>query len=268
MPTTLFTNMRLFEGKCAGLSEPDNVLVKSNTIAKISRIQSRRIAAPKRALSTVAAALDAGTNRCASPYCPFRYVVVDVHDGRQQLYDAAPGQGGQRRSDGWLYCRSRRGCNTFGLKRAIDEGFTAGPSIRPSGALISQTSGHCDFRILHDLPRSTGDKLHFSEELGFTAITDGEPEVLRRVRERLMRGASQVKLTAGGGVSSDFDPLDVSQFTEEEIHAAAKAAADWGTYVAVHAYTPRAIQESISAGVKCIEHGQPIDEPTAKLMAE
>jgi len=83
-----------------------------------------------------------------------------------------------------------------------------------------------------------------------------------------MQGASQVKLTAGGGVASPFSPLDVSTFTLEELRAAVEAAENWGTYVAVHAYTPAAIQRSIEAGVKCIEHGHLMDEDTAKLMAE
>jgi imidazolonepropionase-like amidohydrolase len=77
-----------------------------------------------------------------------------------------------------------------------------------------------------------------------------------------------LKLAAGGGVSSDYDPLDVSQYTEAEFHAAVEAAENWGTYVAVHAYTPHAIQTAIHAGVKCIEHGQLMDEATAQLMAK
>jgi imidazolonepropionase-like amidohydrolase len=83
-----------------------------------------------------------------------------------------------------------------------------------------------------------------------------------------MQGASQIKLTAGGGVASPFSPLDVSTFTEAELRAAVEAAENWGTYVATHAYTPAAIQRSIAAGVKCIEHAHLIDEDTAKLMAD
>ena len=119
-----------------------------------------------------------------------------------------------------------------------------------------------------DLPRSDGAPLHFTERLGFAAIADGRPEMLRRVREQLMRGASQIKLMAGGGVASDYDPLDVTQFTEDEIRAAVEAAEDWGTYVTVHAYTPDAIQSAIAAGVRCIDHGQLADEDTARMMAE
>jgi imidazolonepropionase-like amidohydrolase len=83
-----------------------------------------------------------------------------------------------------------------------------------------------------------------------------------------MRGASQIKLMAGGGVASDYDPLDVSQYTEDEIQAAVKAASDWGTYVTVHAYTPVAIKNAMAAGVKCIDHGQLADEESARLMQE
>ena len=89
-----------------------------------------------------------------------------------------------------------------------------------------------------------------------------------RVREQLMLGATQIKLTAGGGVASPHSPLDVSTFTEPELRAAVEAAENWGTYVTVHAYTPATIQRAIAAGVKCIEHGHLMDEPTAKLMAE
>jgi hypothetical protein len=70
-----------------------------------------------------------------------------------------------------------------------------------------------------------------------------------RVREQLMQGASQIKLTAGGGVSSPFSPIDVTTFTEAELRAAVEAAENWGTFVATHAFTPAAIRRSIAAGV-------------------
>lgn len=83
-----------------------------------------------------------------------------------------------------------------------------------------------------------------------------------------MQGASQIKLMAGGGISSAYDPLDVTQYTESELRAAVEAAENWGTYVTVHAYTSRAIQQAIRAGVKCIDHGQLIDEKNVQLMVE
>jgi imidazolonepropionase-like amidohydrolase len=73
---------------------------------------------------------------------------------------------------------------------------------------------------------------------------------------------------AGGGVASPYNPIESTQYTEAEMRAAVEAAENWGTYVTVHAYTPHAIRQAVAAGVKCIEHGQLIDEPTAQLLAE
>jgi imidazolonepropionase-like amidohydrolase len=157
---------------------------------------------------------------------------------------------------------------SFSLKRAIDEGLLPGPRIYPSGAMITITGGHGDFRQLSDLPRTVGGALSRVEQIGGSMIADSPDEVRLRVREQLMQGASQIKLTAGGGVASPFSPLDVTTFTEAELRAAVEAAENWGTYVATHAYTPASIQRSIAAGVKCIEHGHLMDEETAKLMAE
>lgn len=156
----------------------------------------------------------------------------------------------------------------FGLKKAIDTGIITGPRIFPSGAFLSQTGGHGDFRLPYEVPSDDSKGLSYSERINAAAIADGPDEVLKKAREQLMLGASQLKLMAGGGVSSVYDPLDVSQYTEAEIKAAVDAAENWGTYVTVHAYTPRAIQTAIRSGVKCIDHGQLIDEQTVKLMAE
>ena len=156
----------------------------------------------------------------------------------------------------------------FGLKRAIDEGIVKGPRIYPSGAMITVTSGHGDFRQLTDLPRTIGGMLTRMEQVGGSIVADSPDEVRLRAREQLMQGASQVKLTAGGGVSSPFSPIDVTTFTEPELRAAVEAAENWGTYVAAHAFTPAAIRGAIAAGVKCIEHGFLMDEATARLIAE
>jgi len=152
---------------------------------------------------------------------------------------------------------------SFGLKRAIDEGVLPGPRIYPSGAMISVTSGHGDFRASWEVPRTIGAPASRAEQVGAAMIADGPDEVTVRVREQLMQGASQIKLTAGGGVSSPHSPLDVSTFTEAELRAAVEAAANWGTYVTVHAYTPAAVQRAIAAGVQCIEHAHLMDESTA-----
>jgi imidazolonepropionase-like amidohydrolase len=156
----------------------------------------------------------------------------------------------------------------FEVKARIDRGDVPGPRIWPSGATISQTSGHGDFRTPAERSRRFFGQVSRAEQLGAAFIADGRDEVLTATRENLRNGASQIKLMAGGGVSSDYDPLDVTQYTLDELKAAVEAAEDWNTYVTVHAYTPRAMQRAIAAGVKVIDHGQLADEATAKLMAE
>jgi imidazolonepropionase-like amidohydrolase len=156
----------------------------------------------------------------------------------------------------------------FALKRAIDEGRVAGPRIYPSGAMISQTSGHGDFRMRTDLPRTPQSDFSVAERAGIASIADGEAEVLRSVREQLMLGASQIKIHGGGGVSSSYDPIDTLQYTEAEMRAAVAAASDWGTYVCVHTYTPPAIHRALDCGIRSIEHGQLADEDAARHMAD
>ncbi|MCE8472078.1 amidohydrolase family protein, partial [Rhodovulum sulfidophilum] len=99
-------------------------------------------------------------------------------------------------------------------------------------------------------------------------LADGRAEVLRRTREQLMKGASQIKIMAGGGVSSPYDPIDTAQFLEEEMEAAVRAAADWGTYVCAHVYTADAIKRCLRVGVKSIEHGQLADPETIRMMRD
>lgn len=146
-------------------------------------------------------------------------------------------------------------------------GLAVGPRIWPSGAMISQTGGHGDFRLPNEL-QAIADFFSFSERVGASAIADDPGTVRKRAREQLALGASQIKMIAGGGVSSSFDPLDVTQFSLEEMQAGVGAAENWGTYATVHAYTSRAVQQAIAAGVRAIEHGNLVDEATVKIMTE
>ena len=155
---------------------------------------------------------------------------------------------------------------TFELERAIDEGIVAGPRIYPSGAFLSQSGGHGDFRLRNEVPRGARGCCSSSEYGGAAVIADGEAAVLQGAREQLMLGASQIKIMAGGELFY-HDPLDVTQYTEREIRAAVDAAENWGTYVLAHAYTPRSVQQAIRAGVRSIEHGHLLDEQTVELMA-
>ena len=157
----------------------------------------------------------------------------------------------------------------FGLKRAIDEGLIPGPRIYPSGAFISQTSGHGDLRNAKEThPYWSDAALHPMDAQGWSFVVDGVPEVLKASRENLRKGATQLKVMAGGGIGSDFDPIHSIQFTPDELKAAVQAAADWDTYVTVHIYHAAGIKRALNAGVKCIDHGHLIDEEAMKLLKE
>ncbi len=156
----------------------------------------------------------------------------------------------------------------FGIKQAIDEGTIPGPRIYPSGAFISQTSGHGDLRNKKDMnPNWTGSS-GASQLEGWGYLADGRPQILNAVRENLRQGATQIKVMAGGGISTVFDPIHTIQYTPDELSAAVEAASDWGTYVSVHAYQGDAIKRALLAGAKCIEHGHLIDEEAMKLLKE
>jgi imidazolonepropionase-like amidohydrolase len=267
--TTLFQNVRIFDGRNSALSAPANVLVKDGTIERISstpiavdaNAKVRIIAADGRVL--MPGLIDAHWHAIMAPTPQMTLMTADPN--YLQLLAAREAQATLMR--GFTTVRDLGG-PVFGLKRAIDEGVMVGPRIYPSGAFISQTSGHGDFRFGFEVPRTLGGPLSHSEMTGVAAIADSPDEVRLRAREQLRAGASQIKLMAGGGVASPYNPIESTQYTEPEIRAAVEAAENWGTYVTVHAYTPRAIRQALAAGVKCIEHGQLIDEPTAKLLAD
>lgn len=266
---TLFENVRIFDGKKTALSTPSHVLVKGNIIERISvtpidvaaEMDVRVIRGNGRVL--MPGLIDMHWHAMMVRPTPMVLLASDI--GYSNLLAGVEATATLMR--GFTTVRDLGG-PSFGLKRAIDEGLLPGPRIYPSGAVITITSGHGDFRQISDLPRTIGGMLARVEQLGGSMIADSPDEVRVRAREQLMQGASQIKLTAGGGVASPFSPLDVSTFTEAELRAAVEAAENWGTYVCTHAYTPVSIQRSIAAGVKCIEHGHLMDEATARLMAE
>jgi imidazolonepropionase-like amidohydrolase len=264
---TLFQNVRILDGKSGALSAPSSVLISGNVIERISTApiaaESGVTVIAGGARTLMPGLIDAHWHAMLVRPTPAEAIAGDV--GFNNLVAGAEATDTLMR--GFTTVRDMGG-PSFGLKRAIDLGIVPGPRIYPSGAMITITGGHGDFRQLSDLPRTIGGLLSRMEQIGGSMVADSPDEVRLRTREQLMQGASQIKLTAGGGVSSPFSPIDVSTFTEAELRAAVEAAENWGTYVTVHAFTPTAIQRAIAAGVKCIEHGFLMDETTAKLIAE
>jgi imidazolonepropionase-like amidohydrolase len=264
-PTVLFRNVRVFDGTSGRVTGPSNVLVRGNRIERI---------AANLAPEPAATVID-GNGRVLMPGLIDAHwhtmlvgppVQVAMSADRAYLALVAGVEAQRTLMRGFTSVRDVGG-SSFGLKQAIDDGLVQGPRIFPSGALISVTSGHGDFRDFHALPRTLGEPGSRHDLDGDSAIADTPDEVRVRVREQLMRGASQIKLTAGGGVSSPHSPLDVVTFTEAELRAAVEAAGNWGTYVTVHAYTSEAVRQAVAAGVKCIEHGLLMDEASAQLIA-
>ena len=264
----LFKNVRVFDGKSGALSPPSNVLVRGNRIERISATAITDRPAETTVIdgggrTLMPGLIDAHWHAMLVRPTPAQAMNWDL--GYTTLVAAAEATDTLMR--GFTTVRDLGG-PVFSLKRAIDDGLVAGPRIFPAGAMITVTSGHGDFRSGFELPRMAGAPPSRQEALGASMVADSPDEVRMRVREQLMQGASQIKLTAGGGVASPHSPLDAVTFTEPELRAAVEAAQNWGTYVTVHAYTPESIRRSIAAGVRSIEHGHLMDDATAKLIAE
>ncbi len=157
------------------------------------------------------------------------------------------------------------GGSDWGLKAAFEQGLFEGPRLFISGAPISQTGGHGDFR------KRTQTRFECACCAGISFVSrvaDGLPEVIRATRDELRKGADQIKIMASGGVASQLDPLESLQYREDEIEAVVDEARRWGTYVCAHAYSAEAITRSVRAGVRTIEHGNLVDDAAARLMAE
>jgi imidazolonepropionase-like amidohydrolase len=267
-PQVLFKNVNIFNGTDDRLFENHQLLIEGNLIKAISagEIETR-----------AGATIIDGGGRTLMPGLTDAHVHLMLNDApAKAIYEETWGYVGAQ-SVAAAKAMLLRGFTTVrdvggpvgGLKQAIDEGLVAGPRILPSGPYISQTSGHADLETskakLSPYFAGVPDKM---EIMGWGFVADGVPEVQKAAREVLRTGSSQLKVMAGGGVSSYYDPLDTTQYTLEEMKAAVTEAENWGTYVVVHAYTDRAVRMCIEAGVKSIDHGPFLTEETLKLMAD
>ncbi len=259
--SVLIENVRIFNGVDATLTQ-GHVLVEGGLIAKVS-----------------SAAIDVdddtqvidGANRVLSP----GFIDLHVHLTSHVPYDQIDAHGtvvGAVANDvarhfldsGFTTVRDAGGTHPD-LARAIELGTVYGPRVFPSGAVLSQTGGHGDWRhssVPNPTLRGSNPYIHSDQAV----IVDGVDQHLAAVRENLRFGATQIKIMGGGGVMSDYDPIHSLQPSPEEIRAAVQAAGDFGTYVLAHAYTSEAVRRLIDNGVRCIEHGLLIDDATAKIV--
>jgi imidazolonepropionase-like amidohydrolase len=148
----------------------------------------------------------------------------------------------------------------FGLARAVDEGFFAGPRLIFGGRALSQTGGHGDARGRGRTALEPG-----YSYTALSTICDGVPAVRQAVREEIKRGAAHIKLMLSGGVASPTDRVDSTQFSVDEIRAAVEEADAANLYVLGHAYTARAINRGLECGVRTIEHGNLMDASSLPL---
>jgi imidazolonepropionase-like amidohydrolase len=264
-PLILITNANLFDGSDK-LATGMSVLIEDNKIAKIAK----SIESPEGAK-----VIDA-QGRTMTPGLIDCHVHLMWNLSPAGLFDAMPDYLGARTlaeceatlMRGYTSVRDVSG-QVLGAKRAIDEGYFVGPRIWSSGAGISMTSGHGDLRTLNTLPRSMGGSPETEvERIGMSIFADGVPEVLTASRMQLRKGSHFLKMYVSGAVSGLRDPLDISEFSFEEVEAAADEAKRWNTYLAVHTYTDASTQQALQAGAMSIEHGNLMSEETMKLLAE
>ncbi|HEY5643862.1 MAG TPA: amidohydrolase family protein [Woeseiaceae bacterium] len=259
----LIENVRIFNGVDAQLTS-GHVLVTDGTISSVS---TRPIPAPKDAL-----VIDGG-NRILTPGFIDLHVHLSMHVPASDAMPHATVIGAHSVAaarffldHGFTTIRDAGGTHP-GLARAFNSGALYGPRVFPSGAVVSQTAGHGDWRGRHEPnPAHTGGNPYLFGDS--SVLADGVDATLVAVRENLKNGATQIKIMGGGGVMSEFDPIHTLQPSAAEIRAAVQAAGDWGTYVLAHAYTADAIRRLVENGVKCIEHGLLIDDATARLVAD
>ncbi|MBE8575443.1 MULTISPECIES: metal-dependent hydrolase family protein [Vibrio] len=261
----LITNANVFNGVDNNLIENVSILIEDNLITQIGEIN------PTIADETIDAQggtvmpglIDAHVHITLS--APFN--VIDTMT-REEVAIRSAKISEEMLMRGFTTIRDVAG-NTLGLKNSIDNGYATGPRILPSMAAISQTCGHSDYRQNQAQERlANGHEDSPMMKLGAMKVADGRSEVLKAVREQLFMGASQIKIMAGGGASSTFDPLDTLQFTSEEMKAAVDAASDYGTYVAAHIHTSDAMRRAAKAGVMSFEHATIMDDDIAEIIKE
>jgi len=264
----LFTNVNVFDGVNEALIENANVVVTDNLITAVST----------EPLAIAGGTVIDGGGRTMMPG------MIDVH-WHTYLANLTVGQllntsdmsdiaiagllgNEQVLMRGFTTVRDIGG-NPFAVKKAIDAGQFPGPRMLVAGPPLGQTGGHFDLYPYNDAPRQPSDSLPYLERNGVVAIADGVPDVTRKAREILRMGAHHIKIAGGGGVTSVYDPLDVTQYSLEEMQAIVGVAENWNTYVAAHIFTDKAIQRAIKAGVKTIEHGNLImEEETLQMMKD
>jgi imidazolonepropionase-like amidohydrolase len=262
---TLIKNVSIFDGESSELISGKNVLIEGNLIKAVGADVE---AGNATVIDGGGRTLTPGLHDMHTHVALFREISSSRNDW-SLLYQGAVAAA---RLEGMLMNGFTTIMDVGGpakfAQQLVDEGIFKGPRIYPSEAMVTQTSGHGDFRTATETHTNLAGSNTHPWDSQYSCIADGETEVRRCVRQNLRRGATQIKIMAGGGVSSQFDPLHSKQSSPAETRAAVEAAEAWGTFVAAHAYTDRSVREAVENGVKYIIHAPMITGDTAKLMAD
>jgi imidazolonepropionase-like amidohydrolase len=256
----LFTNVNIFDGVNDSLMRNASVLVEGNLIKAVSA----------KPIPAEGAYVVDGEGRTLMPGLIDMHSHLCLRDGMltfRDNYDQMTAGANTAHvlleylDQGFTTTRDA-GCNILSIAKSVNNGMFPGPRMFPSGGFLSQTGGHADTGMFNDRVGAE-DSL---EHVGFGYIVDGKAEVIKAARHNLRAGATQIKIMAGGGVASEFDPLHMTQFSPEEMKAAVDVAADYGTYVIAHAYHDSSVNRAIDAGVRMIEHNFLVSEETVIRM--
>jgi imidazolonepropionase-like amidohydrolase len=263
MPAILFHNLRLLDPRRDELLDGMEVLVEDNVIREISDRPITGIG-PYR--------IDLG-GRTLMPGLIDAHIHVVLTEVNLRLLSDVPLTLLAAKASASMRAMLMRGFTTlrdtggadWGIKAAVEQGLFVGPRLFIAGQPLSQTGGHAD----HRMRTQTTVLCPCCSGLTWTSrVADGVPDVIKATRDELRKGADHIKLMVSGGVASQADPLESLQYRMDEIEAAVEEATRWGSYVCAHAYSAKAIERAVRGGVRTIEHGNLIDAPTAKLMAE
>jgi imidazolonepropionase-like amidohydrolase len=262
MTITVLTNGRVFDGRTPELRDGLSVVIEGERIRELAEREPR---------FADARVIDLG-GRTLMPGlidAHFHAVAADANLGK---LESMPASLVAQHARAHLEAALKRGFTSvrdaggadYGLAAAIRAGLIEGPRLFYSGKALSQTGGHGDFRSYE---QGLG-CLCCQGSASLARIADGVDAVRAAARDELRKGATQIKIMASGGVASPSDPIWNLQYSDEEIAAAVWEARSWKTYVAAHAYTPEAIRRCLELGVRSIEHGNLIDEATARLASQ
>ncbi len=268
-PPVLFTNVDVFDGFGPDLIKGANVLVEGNVITQVSTDP----------ITVEGAFVVDGTGKTMTPGLidMHQHVMLNPPEGTaayQTRWDGAAGGAfamhhlvNNMLLKGITTVRDIAG-DPLDIAKGIDMGLLPGPRIYSSGGAISQTGGHGDWAGRNVPPDLLAGHADMSQATQNTWVVDGPEEVTKAVRLNLRRGAAFIKVMGGGGVASEFDPLDIMGLSEEEVAKAVEIAKDNGTYVAVHAYHDDSYDRHLRLGTRSFEHGFLISEDMVKRMVK